>query len=516
MSTITILGLGPGDVNQLTLEAWRLLEQSKLLYVRTLRHPMIDDLPKTLQCVSFDHLYETANNFGEIYLQIAHELIEKAKAGEAVLYAVPGHPLVAEASTRHLLKQAADQGISYRVVDGLSFIEPTCTALHIDPLEHGLQLLDALDLIPTEYEGDEQTWADLHDADPYMATLQPYPLIATRAALLCQVYSSRVAADVKLSLMERYPADHPITIVRGAGIPGAETIWTVPLFELDRQTGFDHLTCAYVPALEPLEDRRSVDGLSYVFNRLLGPGGCPWDHKQTHESLRGALLEETHEVLEAIDAGDFDNLSEELGDLLANIISHSEMGRQAGLFDFADVCEGAASKLIRRHPHVFGDASAGDSGVVVANWEAIKQQERAEQGKAERGTLDGIPMGLPALAYGQELSRKAAKQGFEWAELAQVWAKCEEELQELQAVMQGGDADRAQRLEEELGDLLFALGSLARWLDLDAETALRSANAKFRRRFHVVEQMAKAEDKSLKDYPLKDLLILWQSAKQAG
>jgi tetrapyrrole methylase family protein / MazG family protein len=220
-------------------------------------------------------------------------------------------------------------------------------------------------------------------------------------------------------------------------------------------------------------------------------------------------------VLEALDADDMDALAEELGDLLGHIVSHSEMGRQAGLFDLGDVCAGIVTKLIRRHPHVFGDLSVSGSGEVLRNWDVIKQAERAEKGQAQRGTLDGIPAGLPALAAAQELTRKAAKRGFEWHTLDGVWNKLDEELAELReaAAINEGDPERGRRVEEELGDLLFVAANLARWLSVDAESALRVAEAKFRRRFAHLERRAQEQGRDLRELSIGELLGLWEEAK---
>jgi tetrapyrrole methylase family protein/MazG family protein len=539
-STITILGLGPGDAALLTRAAWELLERTEVLYLRTAIHPTVAALPPTIELRPFDTLYESAADFGAIYQQIAAELVERALAGEAVVYAVPGHPLVAEATTRQLLALARAHSIRTQVIAGLSFIEPVCTALELDPLAHGLQLIDALDLFPGETTkesmipspssvgeiGGPQTtdhrpraadgaWSEIQGIGPYTPPLLPFPLAPTRPALICQLYSRAVASHVKLSLMERYPAEHPITLVGAAGVAGAEQIWSVPLHELDHQQRLDHLTCAYLPALAPLADRRGPEGLVAVFTRLLGPGGCPWDREQTHQSLRASLLEETYEVLEALDADDMDALAEELGDLFGHIVSHSEMARQAGMFDLGDVCASITTKLIHRHPHVFGDLSVSGTGEVLRNWDAIKQAERAAKGQTPRGTLDGIPAGLPALATAQELTRKAAKRGFDWPALGDVWNKLEEELAELReaAALDQSDARRGRQLEEELGDLLFAASNLARWLGIDAESALRAAGAKFRHRFAYVEQRAQEQGRDLQGLPIDELLALWEEAK---
>jgi len=536
MPTITILGLGPGDAALLTQAAWNLLENTDVLYLRTAIHPTVAALPKRIELRPFDALYESAAEFGAIYERIAAELVERAQGGEAVIYAVPGHPLVAEATTRRLLALARARGIVTRIVPGLSFIEPVCEALELDPLERGLQLLDALDLIPADErrttpalersegtderpgENELQTtdgaWSEIQGIGPYTPPLLPFPLAPTRPALICQLYSRQVASHVKLTLLERYPAEHPVELVRAAGVSGEQRVWQVPLHELDHQREIDHLTCAYLAPLVPLADRRSPDGLIAVFTRLLGPGGCPWDREQTHKSLRAALLEEAHEVLEALDADDMDGLAEELGDLLGHIISHSEMARQAGVFDLGDVCQGIVTKLVRRHPHVFGDLNVSGTNEVLRNWEAIKQAERAEKGAPQRGTLDGIPAGLPALAAAQELTRKAAKHKFEWPRLDDVWSKLHEELAELrEAAEADADPERTRRVEDELGDVLFATSNLARWLHVDAESALRAAGAKFRRRFMQIEQRAYEQGRALKDLSIEEMLALWREAK---
>jgi tetrapyrrole methylase family protein/MazG family protein len=347
--------------------------------------------------------------------------------------------------------------------------------------------------------------------------LLPFPLVPTRPALICQVYNRRVASQAKLSLMERYPAAHPIVLVRAAGVNGDERVWSVPLHELDHQDDLDHLTCVYVPPLDPLADLRGPEGVTYVAARLLGPGGCPWDREQTHQSLRPELLEETYEVLEALDAGDMSALAEELGDLLLGVLMHSEMARQAGEFDLGDVYEHIAAKLIRRHPHVFGDTSVAGSDDVLRNWEAIKRAERAASGQAPRGLFDGIPAGLPALMAAQETTRKASKAGFDSEDLRRPWDKLREEVEELYAAAHSephaDDRARAGRVEEEFGDLMLAAAKLGYRLDVDAESALRAATAKFRRRFGHVERLLEQQGRDLLTITTAEKEELWRQAK---
>lgn len=520
--SITIIGLGPGDAGMITRAAWARLEQAQRLYLRTRVHPTVGALPGHLELHDFDQLYEQAADFGAVYAQIAALLVERAERGEALLYAVPGDPLTAEATTRHIRALARERGVALQILPGVSFIEPACALLEIDPLEQGLQLIDALDMTPTALAPSDaaptatpDSWASLH-GHTYEPPLRPFPLTPTRPALICQVYSRRIASDLKLSLMERYPDQHLVTIVRAAGVAGEEQLLQVPLYQIDHHDQLDHLTCLFVPALTPLQDLRGADGLAHIVDRLLAPYGCPWDREQTPQSLRSALLNETHEVLEALDGGDSYALAEELGDLMMNILSQAEMARQAGEFSAGDLYEAVATKLIRRHPHVFGDLAVAGSGEVLQNWEAIKQAERAEQGRTQRGPLDGIPPSTPALATAQELARKAARVGFVWPDAQHAWRKVYEEIAEIEEVLSDTTLadERAQRLEHELGDLLLAAAVAARALGVDAESALRTANARFRARFTTMQQLAAGQGAQFQDLSLPAMLDLWQAAKQ--
>jgi tetrapyrrole methylase family protein/MazG family protein len=327
-------------------------------------------------------------------------------------------------------------------------------------------------------------------------------------------------------------------LVRAAGVTGAEQVWRVALHELDHQDRLDHLTCAYLPPLAPLADLRAAEGVNYIVARLLGPGGCPWDREQTHHSIRKDLLEETYEALEALDAGDMDALAEELGDVLLHVLMHSEMARQAGEFDLGDVYEHIAAKLIRRHPHVFGEvshsfepdqaaqvdppsrqpvASSPSVDQVLSNWDAIKREERAANGQLPRGLLDGVPAGLPALMAAQETIRKAAKAGFDSHDQVWPWNKLHEEIDELyHAAHSEAHADaaaRAARLEEEFGDLLLAAAKLGYLLKIDTESALRMALAKFRRRFAAVERQLQEQGRDLAAMSTVEKEALWRQAK---
>jgi tetrapyrrole methylase family protein / MazG family protein len=494
---ITIVGLGPGNPAHLTRESWDLMAHSGEIYLRTERHPTVPALPSDLTLHSFDVLYETTDDLPTVYAQIAEQIVELGRRPQGVVYAVPGHPLIGETSVLHILDHAQRAGLPVRVIAGMSFIEPVLSLLGIDGLAD-LQLADATEM-----------------AAAHHPRLDP-----DRPALVGQLYGQRMASDVKLTLMNAYPDDHPVTLVQAAGCEQA-TVTTIPLFELDRDRGVDHLTTLYLP---PLSQVSGLAGFQQTVARLRAPGGCPWDRQQTHQSLRPHLLEEAYEVLAALDAGDSDELCEEMGDLLMQIAMHVQIAAEEGAFRFADVISGIDRKLKRRHPHVFGNAKVRDAAEVLRNWEAIKRQEardkateatppqstdRKPRGQAPASSLDGVPAILPALARAQSLGERSARVGFDWPNVEGVLDKLSEEVAELRAT-----EDLVTRASE-LGDLLFTLVNVARWLAVDAEDALRGACNRFVRRYAEMEQMAQARGLDLADLTLADKDLLWRSAKAA-
>jgi tetrapyrrole methylase family protein/MazG family protein len=475
---ITIIGLGPGRPGLLTIEAQHALARADELYLRTRRHPTVEALPPSVVIHSFDDIYERAGTFEQVYDEIASRILELGRRTQGVVYAVPGHPLVGEASVQRILTQAEAEGLPVRIVEGLSFVEPVCTRLHLDPLD-GLQLADAMTLAMQHYPG----------VNPDL------PL------LISQLYNREVAADVKLTLMVVYPDDHPVTLIRAAGTED-EALRSMPLYELDRAAGIDHLTSLYVP---PLAEPGSLPAFQGIVAQLRAPNGCPWDREQTHRSLRPFLLEETYEVLEALDADDSAGLREELGDLLLQILLHTQIAIEDDEFRMADVIAHIVAKLKRRHPHVFGKVQVANSQEVVVNWERIKGEEKNHQPK--ESILEGIPVALPALARAQSLQRRVERLGFDWADIQRVWGKVEEEWHELRAAAPGEEQ------AHEVGDALFALVSLARWLGIDAESSLRNATERFARRFQSVQQECARRGDDLTQLDTAQLEALWSQAK---
>jgi tetrapyrrole methylase family protein/MazG family protein len=479
---ITIIGLGPGNPAHLTREAWDLLTHVDELYLRTSRHPTVAHLPAHLTLHTFDGLYETVDDFASVYEMISEQILALARRPSGVVYAVPGHPLVGESSVRNILARACDQNLPVDIVEGLSFLEPVLTMLEIDGLD-GLQVADATDLASAHYP-----------------SLDP-----DRPGLIGQLYSQRLASEVKLTLMNAYPDDHLVTLVRAAGTDQGTAI-TVPLFKLDRGLQVNHLTTLYVP---PLPGVGGLPTFQETVARLRAPDGCPWDQEQTHQSLRAALLEEAYEVLAALDAKDDAKLCEELGDLLMQIAMHVQIATEEGAFRFADVIGQIDAKLKRRHPHVFADLKVRDSVDVLRNWEAIKAKERAAIGQenAHRSRLESVPAILPALARAQAVGDRVARVGFDWPEVQGVLDKVGEEVEELRAAVEPEARAR------ELGDLLFSLVNVARWLGVDAESALRGTCDRFTLRYTQMERMARAQGLDLAELSLADQDALWESSK---
>ncbi len=480
---VVLLGLGPGEAHLLTRQAWEVLTSSQEIYVRTRQHPALEGLPPGLRIHSFDDLYEKGEDFDEVYRQIVEHVLELGQRPEGVIYAVPGHPFVAEATCPEIARRAHQMGLPIKIIEGLSFIEPTLSALGVDVLPQ-LTLVDALEL--------------------GTAHVPPFPPSAP--ALVAQIHSQAVALDVKLTLMAVYPDEHEVRLVHAAGT-SRELVESLPLYAIDRSSHIGLLTSLYLP---PLDVGTSFEAFQEVIAHLRAPEGCPWDREQTHQSLRPHLLEEAYEVLSAIDAGDMQALREELGDLLLQVVLHAQIASEEGDFNIADVLKGIHAKIIRRHPHVFGDLELKDVQGVLQNWERLKEAERIENGKGDASLLDGVALTLPALVQAEEFQKRAARVGFDWPNVEGVVEKVREEFREV--LQANGDAAR----NAEIGDLLFAVVNLARWYGVDAESALREANERFRRRFAQIEAAARAQGRSISDMSLEEMDDLWQAAKEGG
>ena len=334
------------------------------------------------------------------------------------------------------------------------------------------------------------------------AHVPPHP--PDMPALFTNVDSHELASRLKNVLLTTYPQEHMVFIVKG-GEKKEQKI------EAINGSDFSENTSLYIPALG---EGTSFESFAEIVAHLRAPNGCPWDREQTHETLRKHLLEESYEAISAIDSGDFVDMREEFGDLLLQVVLQSQIANEEGHFNINQVVQGIYSKIVRRHPHVFGELKLEGVQGVLANWEKLKEKERSERGKGEkkeeRGLLDGVPKVLPALSQAQEYQDRAARVGFDWPEIEGVLDKIAEEIDEIKR------ATDEKELAAEIGDLLFALVNLARWKKVDAESVLRETNMKFKKRFGYVEQGAKKHGRDLSSLSLDEMETFWQEAKTRG
>ncbi len=480
MHQLTIIGLGAGDLDQLALGTYRKLKAANFIVARTDQHPAIAELrAEGMAITSFDEIYEKHDSFDQVYEEIVDELLVMCKE-QPVTYIVPGHPLVAERTVQLLVEKERESIINLDIAGGNSFLDPIFAALRIDPIE-GFQLLDGTDMKRDNVQ-------------------------MTQHVLIGQVYDAFVASEVKLSLMEKYAYDHPVTIVTAAGSTG-EKLSTVPLFELDRVTTIDNLTTVYVPPVLEREGRlKDWSTFREIIAALRAPDGCPWDREQTHESLKRYLIEEAHELLEAIDQQDDDAVIEELGDVLLQVFLHTQIGEDDGYFAMEDVLQSVGSKMIRRHPHVFGDQDVESSEEVLQNWQEIKQSEKPQVASL----LDGQERHSSALLTSFNYQKEAAKVGFDWPTIDGAFEKFEEEWQEFHEEMKNGTKESQM---DELGDVLFTIVNISRFLKLSPEEAMVHANQKFNSRFSFVEKSVTEGRGNFADYTLDELEAFWQLAK---
>jgi tetrapyrrole methylase family protein/MazG family protein len=397
---VTVVGLGPGGPDLVTAGTLDALARFEARFVRTTRHPSAS----LVEGPSFDHLYERADRIEDVYTGIVDALVQAASTHGEVLYAVPGSPRVAERSVELL---SADDRLEVDVVPAMSFLDLAWVRLGVDPLAAGVHVVDGHDL-----------------------------QLGTGPHLVAQCDSRDVLSEVKLAADDG-PA---VTVLHHLGLPD-ERLFEVAWAELDRSFEPDHLTSLWVPHIST-----PMDGFAQLVKTLRA--GCPWDAEQTHRTLTRHLLEETYELLEAIEEGDDLHIQEELGDVLFQVVFHATIGEERGAFTLDDVARGVHEKLVHRHPHVFGEVEVADAEEVAANWERLK---KAEKGRAS--VFDGIPGDLPALLYAHKVLRKASSVGVEV---------------------------EPQPLAGELGDQLLRLVDAARRAELDPEAALRAAAGRLR------------------------------------
>jgi len=474
-SCLHVMGLGPSGLEQLTLGNYRRILGAKRIFARTAEHPCVQELMAEGICVeSFDEIYATKPSFEEVYESITEQLGKELKKGSDVIYVVPGHPMVAE-KTVQLIGEKLSQEYEVVIHPAMSFVDEIFRVLKFDPIE-GVLIRN-------------------NDA------LKDVGLTGKEWLIIPQVYNKLIASEVKLDLMSSYPDEAWVYITKALGTPD-EQVDKLPLFEMDHGT-FDHLTTIVLP---PNSEVISLSRLIKVMALLRSEQGCAWDREQTHDTLKPCLIEESYEVLEAIEKKDMYNLCEELGDLLLQVVFHTQLASEDRDFDIQDVLQGIIQKLIRRHPHVFGAEKVETSDDVIRTWDRIKQEEKTS-GNAELVFFKD-PVGLPALMWASSTQRRAAAVGFDWTEIDGPWGKVEEELQELRSALSDGIGVR-----EELGDLMFSIVNLSRFLKLDAEDVLRDTIHKFQRRFLNMFELAGKDGLDLEKLPLEEMDVFWEKAK---
>ena len=484
LGRVTVVGLGPGSPEHVTEQTRQAIAACPYRYLRTARHPSAALVP---DAVTFDHLYESSETFGSVYERVTEALVAAAAEYGEVVYAVPGSPLVLERSVRHLRD---DPRVECRILPAMSFLDVAYAALGVDPVEAGVTLID----------GHEFATAAAGRRGPL---------------LVAHCHANWVLSDIKLAVDDASGMsndDLEVVVLQRLGTPD-ELITATTWAQLDTTVEADHLTSIYIPRLNVAvaEHYSRFHELARTLREQ-----CPWDIEQTHASLIPYLLEETYEVvdalqsidLEAIEAGDAstdEDLIEELGDLLYQIEFHATIAEQQGRFTIADITQGVHDKLVRRHPHVFGDIAVDGTEQVLSNWESIKREE-----KSRISIFDGIPSALPSLSYAYKSQKKAAALGFDWPDVSGALPKIAEEVEEL--MQAHGSGDKAATADE-LGDLLFSVVNVARHLKVDPEVALRAAVTKFRTRFEGVERLAAERGIDLAASDLAALDRLWDEVK---
>ena len=477
---ITIVGLGPAGPAHMGRAAHDALSAEDVtIILRTLTHPAAEALSAKRDVVSCDDLYDSMETFDDVYLAIAHRVVDAA-ADSSVVYAVPGSAIVGERAVPMIRSLSALAGISVRIEPGLSFLDLAYIATGVDPITDGAQILDARDL--------------------------PDPLPLHVPTFITQVDSVLRASDVSLALMRTVAPELVVTVLDRLG-DDDERIEPMPVSEISSFPAGPR-TSLYVPSTSS-----GFHGLVEI-NRILREQ-CPWDKEQTHHTLVTHLLEEAYETVDAISAlpdeapeGDADfgayaHVEEELGDLLLQVTFHATMAAEAGAFDIDEVAETIRRKLVARHPHVFGEVSVAGPDEVLANWEEIKRTE-----KSRESLMDDIPASMPGIARSLKVQKRARSIGFDWEHRDDVIGVLRGEIDEL--VSAGTDSEA---IKHEVGDVLFTAVNLARHSGIDPEVALRAAVERFRSRFRHMERAFVQRSQSMRGASPEDLEAAWERAK---
>jgi tetrapyrrole methylase family protein/MazG family protein len=478
---ITVVGLGPASIDRVDGRTLEILRSAPVVILRTVRHPAAIELASIRDVVTCDDLYDDNDDFDGVYRGIVDRVLGTANEVD-VVYAVPGSPSVGEKTVTLLVNLGTEAGHVVEVWSASSFLEDVFAAIGLDPITDGAQIVDARDL--------------------------PDPLPFHLPTIVTQVDSMLRASDLAIALGRTLPDDTEVTVLDRLG-DSDQVVKPMSLASLATYPGGPR-TSVFVPSADV-----GVLGL-IATNRILR-SQCPWDREQTHHTLLTHLVEEAYEAADALgnlsvdapggdpDFGAYAEVEDELGDVLLQVIFHATLAAEAGAFDIDEVAEINRRKLVRRHPHVFGDVEVADASGVLANWERIKQDE-----KSRSSLMDDIPMGMPGVARAMKVQKRAASVKFDWTDASDVFAVLRGEIDELHDAQ--GDLGA---MTDELGDVLFSTINLARHLGVDPETALRRSVDRFIERFRLVEESLASSGGTVAHATVDELDDAWQAAKRA-
>jgi tetrapyrrole methylase family protein/MazG family protein len=468
MQTITIVIIPAPDA--LTLAQQKALLGKGTTFLQTEKHPSVQVLRDLrLSFVSMDDLFESSEDFDALNAAIAKRLCE---AGDCVYLATGS---IQKSQLPAIQKAAQSRGITVRVLPHLS--------------------------------AGDVAFPDREAAISISAHDLPEGIDPEQNYVVEEIDSRIIAGEVKLFLSEFVPDESTVSLASIGG-DGSFATREIKLCELDRQKRYDATTILYISRCEyEARTRHGFDDVMRIVRRLRAPNGCPWDREQTHDSLKNALLEESYELIDAIDEQDDAHICEEMGDVLLQFALHAAIAEEQCAFTARDACTELVEKLIYRHPHVFGSIRVSGSDEVLKNWDALKMSQRNQTTQTE--VLKSVPKSFPALLRSRKVQKKAADVGFDWESAEQSFYKIAEETQELKEAM-----EQKSHVEEEMGDLLFAVVNVARLLKLEPEFLLMQATDKFIGRFEIMEQLARKRGNELKDLSFSEQDKLWDEAKK--